>query len=462
MNRIRILAAFGLLTLLLAPSLSHAQLPRDAALESAVRTWYLQYFNREVDPPSLNHWVGIIRGGMPMEETQARLLGSVEYFENHGNRPKRFIRGMYEDVLGYDPRPEELDFWVNRMAELAPSRDERFLVSLEFLQFVRGTTEQQGGFGQQFEQPPPEQAAPFEPFGCQARQENGGVRLFGIREGTTAAQIGLQNGDLISTCDGHSVRSVEEFKKVVSTQSVHQFGMVRGDLPASATVQTVARKVVVKQSVQTVQRVEQRPIDLPELGCAVRADDAGLRIRATQADSVATKLGLRPGDLLLGVDGRPVQSVEEFRRVFRSSEQHSLNLERGGQGYSAQVSQSSKTVTVRESAKVIRREQQVVDMPDLGCKVRLEDNGLRVQGLRAGAMASQMGLQEGDLIGFVDGRPVRSVEQFRALTVQQRFKESVKMEVKRGSEVYRGAVGTGDRFRGMGRFKKSRDDDDDD
>lgn len=461
MTRLRSLAALAFLAAL-APAAT-AQLPRDTALEQAVRTWYLQYFNREPEPDGLRGWTQNLRDGMSVEEAQAHLLGSDEYYGLHGARPRRFVRGLYQDVLGYDPRPEEAEYWFERLGQFgADGVNQRTALAAEFLQYVRTLTQQPQGWADPGAQPPPPppQAPALEGFGCRVRQEPAGLRVYGVADNTFASRLGLHEGDLISACDGRPVRSPDQFRELLATPAVHQLGMVRGDLPCSASVSFADRRFAVKQAVQTVARVTESATFLPGLGCAVRPADAGLRVRTVEADSLASRLGLRPGDLVLGVNEQPVTSIDDFRRHFTGGDVRRLNLERAGRPCVAEFGRPGPggLPAVQQPVQVIRRETRVVEVPGLGCRVIPEDGGLRVRGLVPNSPAAELGLHDGDLIRGVDGHPVRTVDQLRALTAQ-RQRDRVSMEVWRGKEAFRGHFHADKDFKVHGKLKKYADDD---
>ncbi|HEV3446786.1 MAG TPA: DUF4214 domain-containing protein [Gemmataceae bacterium] len=83
--------------------------------ENLVRTWYEKYLNREPDPDGLSTWVGALVSGQSPESVLAGILNSDEYYIRAGNTPDGFIQKLFTDVVGRQPTPRELDYWMNRL-----------------------------------------------------------------------------------------------------------------------------------------------------------------------------------------------------------------------------------------------------------------------------------------------------------------------------------------------------------
>lgn len=62
--------------------------------------------------------------------------------------------------------------------------------------------------------------------------------------------------------------------------------------------------------------------------------DASLRVREVRPGSPAEKVGMRPGDIVLAIDGQPPGTAEEVAQVMKSTrpgQTMSFRLQRGGQ-----------------------------------------------------------------------------------------------------------------------------------
>jgi hypothetical protein len=80
-----------------------------------VQSWYHRYLHRDADPCGLTNWVGQLRFGATPEAVQAGILGSEEYFCQHGHSPVGFVAGLYQDVLGRPACAHEVHTWVCRL-----------------------------------------------------------------------------------------------------------------------------------------------------------------------------------------------------------------------------------------------------------------------------------------------------------------------------------------------------------
>ena len=144
--------------------------------------------------------------------------------------------------------------------------------------------------------------------------------------------------------------------------------------------------------------------------------------------SPAQSAGLRTGDVITSVSGRPVDSREAFSTytaTVPSGQPVELSVVRGG---------SSHTVTVRP-----------VDPPrDLGLRMLWEVAGLRVSESRgvvisevsSDSRGARIGLAQGDTIVGVNGNPVASTDQLNDELKKSAERSSVVLDVARGRYIY--------------------------
>jgi serine protease Do len=144
--------------------------------------------------------------------------------------------------------------------------------------------------------------------------------------------------------------------------------------------------------------------------------------------SPAQAAGLRTGDVITAVSGRPVDSREAFSTftaTIPSGQPIDLSVVRGG---------SSHTVTVRP-----------VDPPrDLGLRMLWEVAGLHVsesQGVvisevAGGSRGARIGLAPGDYIVGVNGNQIASIDQLNDEVKKSAERSSVVLDVARGRYIY--------------------------
>ena len=115
MTRALVLAlAALLLSSSLAPAQSYSSgsaTPGETAIRS--RSFIKGYLRREPTPSDTSS-MQALRGGSP-EYVQSGILASDEYFTRAGGTGPAYVRQLYIDVLGRDPMPAEMNYWVGRL-----------------------------------------------------------------------------------------------------------------------------------------------------------------------------------------------------------------------------------------------------------------------------------------------------------------------------------------------------------
>lgn len=91
---------------------------------------YQRFLHRPADGYGINYWVNKLQcTGSPLV-VQAGILGSEEYWCSHGGTPEGYIVGLYNDVLGRQPRPDEIFLWNTRFVVGGACREK---LACEFL-----------------------------------------------------------------------------------------------------------------------------------------------------------------------------------------------------------------------------------------------------------------------------------------------------------------------------------------
>jgi S1-C subfamily serine protease len=151
------------------------------------------------------------------------------------------------------------------------------------------------------------------------------ARVFG---GSPAQSAGLRTGDVITSVSGRPVDSREAFSTYTATVPSGQpveLSVVRGSSSHTVTV---------------------RPVDPPrDLGLRMLWEVAGLRVSESRGvvisevsgDSRGARIGLAPGDTIVGVNGNPVASTDQLNDELKKSAERSsvvLDVARGRYIYS--------------------------------------------------------------------------------------------------------------------------------
>jgi serine protease Do len=173
--------------------------------------------------------------------------------------------------------------------------------------------------------------------------------------------------------------------------------------------------------------------------------EAGVVLSDVFPHSAAEAAGLQPGDIVLALDGRPVNAVHEligtiFERAVGDTV--AVDVERGGQKLQKKVavlerpnSPASLAERASQDAHLVRElgilaltvdEKVTAIMTDLR---RL--SGVAVAGIPAESVAANPGLAAGDVIYEMNGKPVASIEALRAELASRKTGDPVALLVER-------------------------------
>jgi regulator of sigma E protease len=139
----------------------------------------------------------------------------------------------------------------------------------------------------------------------------------------------------------------------------------------------------------------------------------------------AAQAGLRTGDRIVAVDGKPVQYWEDLARVVQGAEGRPLALTVQGRD----GAQRAATVTPAQAKrKDLFGDDQTVW--EIGASAYLP---AAIGDTIAGDPAEKAGLRAGDVVVALEGQPVLSWDEL-AERIHQRAGQPTRLEVKRGSE----------------------------
>jgi len=77
-----------------------------------VDMFYSKFLGRLPDLGSLNSDITALLSGTTVQQFEAGLLGSNEFFTTNGTLPATWVTAVYRNVLGRDPRPAEVQIWA--------------------------------------------------------------------------------------------------------------------------------------------------------------------------------------------------------------------------------------------------------------------------------------------------------------------------------------------------------------
>jgi serine protease Do len=171
----------------------------------------------------------------------------------------------------------------------------------------------------------------------------------------------------------------------------------------------------------------------------------GVVVRSIQPGGPAEKAGLKPGDIVLTIDGRSIKDGDDLVDEISSRRPGSS----ARLGYLRDGKQADATVTIGDRDKVFAElgDQQAEANQDekgdagetkLGIMVRaispavaekLHASGVMIQSVRAGSFADLQGLQPGLVIIRVNKQPTGTKEQFNAVVSKLKNGDDLVFEI---------------------------------
>jgi len=150
-----------------------------------------------------------------------------------------------------------------------------------------------------------------------------GVLIADVVPGTPADKAGLRSGDVIVVFDGHKVKDVEDFRERVAatppgkavqmaiwrqgkeTTLKAKLDELPGEIAASPHPSPQTREAHFGLAVRSLSSAEREHYNL----------SAGVLVEDVESRSAAERAGIRPGDVILAIDGRTVKNSDEFKQT---------------------------------------------------------------------------------------------------------------------------------------------------
>ena len=155
----------------------------------------------------------------------------------------------------------------------------------------------------------------------------------------------------------------------------------------------------------------------------------GYRVRSVFAGSPAARAGIRTGDVIVSLDGSPIESQEAFETALASrgpGRPMKFVLRNGG---------ADRTVTLQGRAPP----------PDLGVQILRDQLGISVSAVRGGLRinvadrsgpAARAGIENGDLLVALNGNRVAGVNDVNHVLQRDHSRTTLWMEVGRDRYAY--------------------------
>ncbi len=155
----------------------------------------------------------------------------------------------------------------------------------------------------------------------------------------------------------------------------------------------------------------------------------GLRIQSVYPDSPAARAGLLVGDVVVAMNGKPVESREDFDTALASTGSgQTLSLDVRRRGAERTVTLTTARAPEDLGLTVLRRE--------IGLTLSQGRSGLVVSGVARDSLADRKGLARGDRVIAVNGRKTATVDDLGRAVEAGLSRSSLVLVVVRGGYAY--------------------------
>ena len=150
-----------------------------------------------------------------------------------------------------------------------------------------------------------------------------------------AALAGFKPGDIIENVNGHKIDDAAQVTNVVGLLRVGSeihLKILRNGKPMDISLKTASPKAYQKESQQKNPLLYGMNMQNFDSFTAIHGDVHGVQITGISQLATAfhaSPVGLRPGDVIISANGKPVKNIEQLEKVAKNSKQLLLNVYRG-------------------------------------------------------------------------------------------------------------------------------------
>ncbi|MCZ6464102.1 MAG: trypsin-like peptidase domain-containing protein [Proteobacteria bacterium] len=158
-----------------------------------------------------------------------------------------------------------------------------------------------------------------------------GALINRVRKGGPADRAGFERGDIVTKLDGRPVRSARSFFEMLGTVTDGQRLQIEAwrdsDFMEIAVVAEDIPDSLVAELTQQFLGMELQALD---------GEARGFVVQSVRSESASARIGIRRGDLLLGVNGLPLRNTDDLRRAvlnLRGRDRALIVVQRGNGRY---------------------------------------------------------------------------------------------------------------------------------
>jgi len=160
-----------------------------------------------------------------------------------------------------------------------------------------------------------------------------GAIVTSAQEGSPAENAGLVSGDIITKVDGQAVSGPRALAKTIAGYEPN--AKVSLTIWRNGKEQTVEVTLGELETANTgVQQSRVEPARLKRLGLTLQKNEDGLQVTDVKPGSRADRRGIRPGDIIVAVNGTDIETLSELRSALKTAKESGrkgalLQLKRG-------------------------------------------------------------------------------------------------------------------------------------
>ncbi len=184
----------------------------------------------------------------------------------------------------------------------------------------------------------------------------------------------------------------------------------------------------------------------PELARSFGLEEVkGVLVASVNPDDPADKGGVKPGDVIVEFDGKPVEGVHDLPRIVAATppgKRVKVKVIRDGKERILFLTVGKKKEEVEEEPVEEGREsvpERKLGLtvqpltPDIADRLGIEDTeGVLINAVRPDSPAWEAGLRRGDVIKEINRKPVRNIKDYRRLLREATKEEIILFLIQRG------------------------------
>ena len=243
-----------------------------------------------------------------------------------------------------------------------------------------------------------------------------GVLLEGVVKNTPAERAGLKKGDRLVAVDGKPVKDATAFLALART------------LPMGAKVEFAVVRDGKEQKFGVQLATPPRPRDRRfGYGLDLNSSGTGVLVDDVPEGSPAARAGLKKGDRIIALAGKPVSDVTAYANATNevtAGTKVEVTVMRAGKQQTFQV----QTAAARTSTPAARF-GVVADFAN-------DKDGILLADVHDGSPADEAGLREGDRITALNGKAVKEMRAYTSLLAGFREGDKVEVTVVRNGKTF--------------------------